>query len=75
MYHTIEFVTPYSVDLGLSRNHRLERLRLVPGTRLKAQLRPYVEETECGPREVADLHFEDGTVGYRVPFARFAFVD
>ena len=45
------------------------------GSRLRAQLKPYVVETAGGPVEVADLFFEDGTSARTVPFAGFAFVD
>jgi hypothetical protein len=75
VYHTIEFVDELTVDLEVSPKHWLERTVLERGTRRKAQIRPYVLETDGGPVEVADLFFADGTTARNVPFASFAFVD
>jgi hypothetical protein len=44
------------------------------GTRRRAQIKPYVMETEDGPVEVADLFFADGTTTRRVRFESFSFV-
>jgi hypothetical protein len=75
MYHSIEFTVEFSGDLEMSRKHRLERILLPSGTRVRAQIRPYVVETEDGPVEVADLFFEDGTVTRGVPFASFSLLE
>jgi hypothetical protein len=75
MYHTIEFTVEFSGDLETSRKHRLERILLPSGTRLRAQIRPHVVETEDGPVEVADLFFEDGTATRGVPFASFSLLE
>jgi hypothetical protein len=75
MYHTIEFADELMVDLEISPKHWLERLLIRSGTRLQAQVKPYVVETEDGPVEVADLFFEDGTTTRMVPFESFSFVD
>jgi len=75
MYHTIKFATECLVDLEASSKQPLERVLIRPGTGLRAQLRPYVVETDSGPMEVADLFFEDGTAIRTVPFACFSFVD
>jgi hypothetical protein len=75
MYHTIEFVTEFMVDLERSPKDRLERLLLRKGTRAQAQLKPYVVETADGLVEVADVFFEDGTTARTVPLACFSFVD
>ncbi len=75
MYHTIEFAVVFWADLEISPKHRLERLLLRKGTRLQAQIRPYVVEGVDGPVEVADLFFEDGTATRGVPFAAFTFAD
>jgi hypothetical protein len=48
-------------------------LRISRGSRLRAQVKPYVVDTEGGPVEVADLFFEDGTATRGVPFALFCF--
>ena len=75
MYHTLQFDAALTVDLEISPKHPLERLCIRKGTRLKAQLKPYVLETADGPSEVADLFFEDGTATRQVPFACFRFVE
>jgi hypothetical protein len=74
MYHRIEFIADVEVDLTRSPRHPLERLSIRKGSRLRAQLRPYVAETEDGPVEFADLFFADGTAALQVRFACFAFV-
>jgi hypothetical protein len=75
MYHTIQFAVEFMVDLEISPRHWLERMLIRPGTRLQAQVKPYVVETEDGAIEVADLFFEDGTATRRVPFEFFSFID
>jgi len=75
MYHAIEFTDDMTVDLEVSPKQPLERLRIRKGTRLQAQIKPYVVETVDGPVEVADLFFEDGTTTRMVPFESFSFVD
>ena len=75
MYHTIEFAEPLTVDLEISRKHHLEQVPVIKGTRLRAQVRPHVLESDEGPIEVADLFFEDGTATRHVRFAAFSFVD
>jgi hypothetical protein len=75
MYHTIKFASECLVDLEMSSRQPLERVLIRPGTGLRAQLRPYVLETNDGPIEVADLFFEDDTAIRSVPFACFSFVD
>ena len=75
MFHTIEFTKQLSVVLLVSLKQPLERMFIHKGTRLNAQIRPYVTETEDGFVEVADLFFEDGSTTSRVPFACFSFVE
>ena len=75
MYHTIEFAEDCLVDLEISSQHWLERMHIRRGTRLQAQIKPYVVETEDGLVEVADLFFADGTTTRRVAFDSFSFVD
>ncbi len=75
MYHTIEFGVDFTVDLQISPRHPLERLLVRKGTRVRAQLKPYVVETPQGPAEVADLFFEDGSATRGVSFGCFEFVD
>ena len=75
MYHTIEFAAEFLADFEISPKHRLERRLIRRGTRLQAQVRPYVVKGRGGPVEVADLFFEDGTAIRMVPFAWFSFVE
>jgi hypothetical protein len=75
MYHTLEVAVTFMADLQTSPQHWLERPLVRGGTRLRAQVRPHVEETAAGPVEVADLYLDDGTVLHAVPFAYFAFVE
>jgi hypothetical protein len=74
MYHSIEFGVEFTVDLEISSTQPLERLLIHKGTRLQAQIRPYVIESKDGPIEVADLFFDDGTATRRIPFGWFEFV-
>jgi hypothetical protein len=74
MYHAIEFREGLIADLETSRAQRLERICISPGTRLRAQIKPYVVETQDGPFEVADLFFADGAIRC-APFAAFFFVE
>ncbi len=75
MYHIIEFIAEHAGDLEISRKDRLERVKLYAGDRVRAQVRPYVLETDEGFVEMADLFFEDGTTTRAVPFSRFSFVN
>ena len=75
MYYTIEFVQQVLVDLETSPKHWLEQMLIRRGTRLRAQIKPYVVEAENGLVEVADLFFADGTTTRRVPFELFSFVE
>ena len=75
MYHTIEFDEPLTLDLEVSARHPLERMAVKKGTRLRAQIKPYVMETADGPVEVVDLFFEDGTTTRRVRCSSFSFVE
>jgi hypothetical protein len=73
MYHTIEFAGEFMIDVEISRRQPLERVLIQGGSRLRAQVKPYVVETADGPVEVADLFFEDGSSTRMVPFACFSF--
>jgi hypothetical protein len=75
VYHTIEFGEDLMVDLEISARHWLERIRIRSGTHLRAEIKPYVVETEDGAVEVADLFLDDGTTTRMVPFRLFSFVD
>jgi len=75
MYHTIQFVGDFMIDIEVSPKQPLERILVRAGSSIRAQLRPFVAETTDGPVEVADLYFEDGSATRTVPFACFFFVD
>jgi hypothetical protein len=75
MYHNLQMVVDLSADLEVSPKQPLERVLLKQGTKLRAQVRPYVIETTEGLFEVADLYFEDGSTTRRVPFAYFSFAE
>ncbi len=75
MYHLIEFGEDLMIDLEVSPRKPLERMRVTRGARLRAQLKPYVVETEAGLVEVADLFFPDGTATRAVLFASFFFAE
>lgn len=75
MYHVIEFATSTILDLEVSPKQPLERLRIQRGTRMRAQIRPYVAETENGFVEMADLFFVDGTATRGVQWSAFFFAE
>jgi len=75
MFHSIEFRVAILVDLETTPANWLEQLLILQGTRLQAQVQPYVVETGQGPVEVADLFFGDGTATRGLPLAFFSFVD
>jgi len=75
MFHTIEFDEPLTLDLEISSKQPMEQVSVRKGTRLQAQIKPYVVESEGGPVEVADLFFDDGTTTRRIRFSSFCFVD
>jgi hypothetical protein len=72
MYHHIKFMSDFVIDLEVSPKHWLGKMHIRRGTRLQAQIKPFVVETEDGPVEVADLFFADGTATRMVPFACFS---
>jgi hypothetical protein len=51
------------------------RLVLQNGTRVRAQVKPYVVESKHGPIELADLFLENGSAARAVRFASFRFLD
>jgi hypothetical protein len=75
MVHAIQF--RWVVVAELDRPGRADRQRVIirVGTRLHANIKPYVVESREGPVEVADLRFEDGSVARAVQFAAFRFLD
>lgn len=75
MYHTVEIAIDLQVALARPSGELLERVCLPAGTRLEAEVRPYVVETARQPVEVADLLLADGRTVLGVPFACFSFID
>ena len=75
MFHKIEFRLRGVAELETTGRSNLEQLVIKQGTRLKAEIRPYVLETKRGPVEVADLVLEDGSIARAVRYATFSFVD
>jgi hypothetical protein len=75
VYHIIELFTSLVADVQVSPRKPLERVLLVKGSRLRAELKPYVVESVHGPVEVTDLLFENGCCIRTVPFACLTFVD
>ena len=73
MYHAIKFTSQCVADLEVSRRQPLERVLIPAGMQLRAQLKPYVIESDYGPIEMADLFLEDDTAVRMIPFACFAF--
>ena len=75
MYHSIEFTAEFTADLECSPKHAVEQLCVQKGSRLRAQVRPYVVEVGENLIEVADLFFEDGSTTRLIPFAYFRFLE
>jgi len=75
MYHTIEFRLKGLAELETPGKSQIERLVIKQGTRLNAEIKPYVVETKRGPIEVSDLFLEEGSIARAVRFATFRFVD
>jgi hypothetical protein len=75
MYHTIEFRLRGLAEFESPGGSHLEQLVIQQGSRLSAQIKPYVVETKQGPVEVADLFLEDGSAVRAVRMATFSFLD
>jgi len=75
MFHVIEFIHDVPADLDVPGEGRLPQVLIQQGTRLRAQITPYVHESARGPIEVADLFLEDDTTARGVRFAAFRFAD
>jgi hypothetical protein len=75
MYHSIEFARNLLAELDIPGEGRTPLVLIDKGTRVKAEIRPYVVESVLGPIEAADLWLQDGTIAHRVDFASFRFLD
>jgi hypothetical protein len=74
MYHRLQFQAAYCLDLRVSGKARLEQLLIQEGEVIDAQVRPYVQETDEGPVEVADLYLPGDGALLAVPMGHFQFV-
>jgi hypothetical protein len=73
MYHRLQFLVTYRVDLQIPGKARLEQLVVEEGECIEARVRPHVIEGADGPIEVADLALPgDGTL-MDVPMGFFRF--
>lgn len=75
MLHTIEFRWVVLADLDRADYAFPQKVVIKEGTRLVADIKPYVAESEDGPVEVADLLLEDGSTARAVRYAAFQFLD
>jgi hypothetical protein len=75
MYHNIEFRIDGLVEIEVPGATHLQQLVLQNGTRVRAQVKPYVVESKHGPIELADLFLENGSAARAVRFASFRFLD
>jgi hypothetical protein len=75
MAHAIEFRWVVLADLDRPEYAYQQRVVIKEGTRMHAQIKPYVVESPDGPVEVADLLLDDGSVARAVRFAAFRFLD
>jgi len=63
MYHRLQFLVNHQFDLQMPKKARLEQIVIKEGEIIEARVRPYVQETQDGPVEVADLDLPgDGTL-------------
>jgi hypothetical protein len=75
MVHAIEFRWVILGEVERPEYAYPQQVVIKEGTRLQAQIKPYVAQSPDGPVEVADLHLDDGSVVRAVRFAAFRFLD
>jgi hypothetical protein len=68
VYYNIEFRLKGVAELETPSRLHLEQLAIKPGTRLLAEIKPYVIESKFGPVEVADLLLDGRLTGPRLCF-------
>jgi hypothetical protein len=71
-YH-LRFRDTCRVDLQIRGKPRLERVKIRSGEVIEAHVRPFVQETDNGPIEMADLFLGAEGVLRGVPMACFQF--
>ena len=75
MLHTIEFRWVVLAEVDRANYAFPQKVVIKEGTRLQAEIKPYVAESDDGPVEVADLSMEDGSIARAVRYAAFRFLD
>jgi hypothetical protein len=75
MIHPIEFRWLVLAEVERPEYALMQRVVIKEGTRLSADIKPYIAESPDGPIEVADLYLENGSVARAVRFAAFRFLD
>jgi hypothetical protein len=75
MYHKVRFAADSQLDLRMAGKSRLERVMVQAGDVFEAEVRPYVEETEDVPVEMANLVLGDEGILLAVPMAWFRFIE
>ena len=74
MTHQLRFRADCQLDFQVAGKSRLEQVKVRADEVIEAQVRPYVQETEDGPVETADLQLgRDGTL-LAVRMEHFEFV-
>jgi hypothetical protein len=79
VWHTLRFDVETFVDTFLDQpvdqRERPDRLRIPQFSRLRGLVHPYIEEGLAGPREMAEIELEDGTILLGVSMSYFEFLD
>ena len=74
MYHRLHFRESRELDMQIPGRPRLEQVKVRKGDVIEAFVRPYVQETDAGPVEMADLALGDDGTLLAVPMEWFRFV-
>ena len=75
MWHTIRFDVETLLDQSVGQRKRRERLRIPQFSKWRGLVHPYIEEGLAGPREMAEIELEDGTILLGVSMGYFEFLD
>lgn len=75
MTHQLKFRGDYRLDLQVPGKSRLEQVAVQQGDVIEAQVRPYVQEGDNGPVEVADLQLDGDGALIGVPMGCFRFFE
>lgn len=74
MYHKVRFRASRELDMQIRGRPRLEQVKVRKGDVIEAHVRPYIQETDAGPVETADLMLGDEGTLVGVPMEWFRFV-